>query len=427
MAQELSLAQVLHPGDHLGRELLAFHAGYGEDLPQFLLQPADPLLDHALHPRRERFPVQGRSLDPGPCSVLNQIAPLLHRTQQLDGKEGMSLRVLVQCPAESLVQSVGLALHKRVHKALLLLILDGGEVQPDVAKAPLEFCQHFLQGMAPSPAQGNLLRTVGADEEDSAALEPSPQVEQKVDGSCVGPLHIVQVQKQGVLAGYGAKYVPQLLKDLTLGQALRLLPLAIHSFAQRLQPPGPGGGNDLGPLQQCTSLDQGVQQMRSVAEQSLAGTWDGQPQPQGVLAIDRAGQPAAFHITGQHTDEIPERQIGIAHPRIGLTGACGSQQAGVLGDRSPGELIQQSRLSPAGTSRDKDYPAVTVQRLLEPAGQLVQLTLTSHKGRPLKGRRPRPVVEKGRDSGPAGGLDGRGLRRGCRRGQGIQSSPHLSR
>ena len=48
-----------------------------------------------------------------------------------------------------------------------------------------------------APAQGHLLRTVGTHDQDTAALQAPSQVHQQVDGSRIGPLHVVQRKQQG--------------------------------------------------------------------------------------------------------------------------------------------------------------------------------------------------------------------------------------
>jgi hypothetical protein len=47
---------------------------------------------------------------------VQQVASLLHATQQLDGEERMSLGALVERLAEGIAQAVGLAVEQGIHK-----------------------------------------------------------------------------------------------------------------------------------------------------------------------------------------------------------------------------------------------------------------------------------------------------------------------
>ena len=115
-----------------------------------------------------------------------------------------------------------------------------------------------------------------------------------------------------------------------------------------------------------------------------------------MLAADSTRQPAALHIPHEHAHQVPEGQVGIARPRIGLAGPAGSQQVRTFSHRLPAKRFQQSRLAPARPPRHKDHPPMPLQRARQPLPQLRQFPLASYKDRAFRLRLLRLLCQKAR-------------------------------
>ncbi len=179
----------MHLGDNFCGKALPLHAGHRQDLAQLWLQPANPLFDHPLYPRRHRLPGQCWPLDPPRVLVLNQIPPFLHRPQQLDGEKRVSTGLPEQCLAEPFTQPVGLGIQKSIHESPALGLLSFSQIYPDVPEGALELAQHLFQRMALAvPAQGYLFRPIGSHQQEWAASKMPTQVEEQSDGGDIGPL-----------------------------------------------------------------------------------------------------------------------------------------------------------------------------------------------------------------------------------------------
>lgn len=120
LPDQLAGIRRLYASHDLCRKMLPLYTAHGQRLAQALLQAPDALLDDALDPSRKGCPIESRPLHPTALVVADQVAPLLHGAQQLDGKERVPAGVMVEGLAKSLIQSVGLGVENGVQSGGLL-------------------------------------------------------------------------------------------------------------------------------------------------------------------------------------------------------------------------------------------------------------------------------------------------------------------
>lgn len=213
-----------HVGEHLGGELLALDGGGVDGGAAVLWQPANALRDDGFDASRQGVPVERRPFDPASRRISLQIASFLQAAQQFNGEEGLPFGMSEQGASKVGAQPIGFAIQERVDK---LLSWHACEVHLHFAEGATELVNHWVQGMPLAvAANGHIIGSVGAENEDAAAGEASAEVKEEVDRTAVEPLEVIQHEQQGVLDSHRAHDAGVLLEDLGLlhlGWAFRYL------------------------------------------------------------------------------------------------------------------------------------------------------------------------------------------------------------
>ena len=82
--------------------------------------------------------------------------------------------MMIEIGDEGILQLIGFALQEGFHKQAAFFFNCFVQVDGDIAKVPLEFCQHFLQWVPLFPSPNSDLRgTIGAQDQD-AMLSNTP-------------------------------------------------------------------------------------------------------------------------------------------------------------------------------------------------------------------------------------------------------------
>jgi hypothetical protein len=99
--------------------------------------------------------------------------------------------------------------------------------------------QHLLQRVALAEgSRAHLRRAIGAEDQNAVACprKPSSKVEQEADGGGVGPLHVVQDQRQRMLLCYVAQHAGALFKQKALLQVVGAAPGPFGKDAEGIEP-----------------------------------------------------------------------------------------------------------------------------------------------------------------------------------------------
>ncbi len=341
LLHQLPLVLLQHPCQDSGCELLAFHTRYGEDFAQIVVQPGEAFLEHALHPGRQRLPVKCRSRDPVPITILHQISPRLHFPQYLDGEQGVPGGVLEQGVPKAFVQMIWFGVQPGIDKMPGLRVVNRSQVYADVTVPAFELTQCLCQWMTllfsrngilwrgPQMARYQLFRAVCTGDQDPAFAQSPAKVEQQAGGSGVHPLQVIQDEQQRMCFCDVVQHVGDLLEEARLLRLVCLARVVQNMLFQFVQPRSTVRYGYSRALQQCVTWQKGWDQLGTAPQQSLDRERDSLPESQRMLATDGARAPVVIQVTGQHGQDILERQIGIAHARIGTATAAAQEETGM--------------------------------------------------------------------------------------------------
>ena len=376
---QLPLVGSQNPSHHLGGEYFALHAGHSHRSPQRLSQTTDTLRNHRLHPSRQGLPVQRWSLDQLTTLVLHQIPPFLHASKKFNGKERLTAGLPVEHLSEWNPQPVRLAVQNGIHKITALSLI---HVYHDVAKLALELVGNGLERMAcPIPAQCDFFRAVSAHYQNPTTRQVPTQVEEQADRASIRPLQVVHNQHQWCLASQGTQHPSVLFKKVALLRACvnTVSCFAFHKFTQAGQPVRPTRRTGHSTLDQGSTRDEGVDQVRAGFHQRLGSDRKGIPQTPGVISGNGSCRPAGFHVTGQQFQNLAEGQVRVADAGVGVAVPAGDNQVsmGILG--ALGEFLNKGGFAAAGFAGDEYHPPLVGKSQVEKALQFSQFTLTGDK------------------------------------------------
>jgi hypothetical protein len=123
----------------------------------------------------------------------------------------MAASLRIERSAKGLIKPIWLPVKQRINK---MPVLGHAEIDCRLAIDPLELINSALKWMALSlPPQSHLCRAIDPNDQHSTTLETTAKVEQQVDRAKIGPLEVVNRQKQGAPLGNGANNAGVLLEE----------------------------------------------------------------------------------------------------------------------------------------------------------------------------------------------------------------------
>src|SRR5690606_10972136 len=186
----------------------------------------------------------------------------------------MPSRLLEERLTKCAVQPVGSCVHERIDKSTSAVAVCLRQVDENLPKAPLQLIHYLAQRMGfPIVLCFQLIGPECANDEDAAAGQLSPQMEEQTAGSLVNPLQVVERDKQGPSLRQNMQHVTELPKERCLLQRLRRSALAGEFILQGHQPLSARWRHGRGPRQQPLARYEGVEQLRAVRQNCLCCLW----------------------------------------------------------------------------------------------------------------------------------------------------------